>query len=234
MRTCGVDIGRNNLALSFFDLETNTVLRVYLIDMTIEADKKLELRNMDYGPVVHRWMKKYAHEFEKCNIIGIENQLAIATELMKIIQAHVYSTLAIMYPNAKTILADPRSVRKWFGTDGGGEYSERKRLGEACQAFHAVDIKAMKSLFRKDVYSVKTKKFTKKTKIDDVVDASCVAMYVAYHPNDESSKPIGKPTDTIAVIMMKDVHLVAPDRKRKSVVDLTTDEPKKRKRVITT
>ena len=226
MRTCGVDIGRNNLALSFFDSETDTVKCMYLIDMTIQADRKLELRNMDYGPIIHWWMKKYALEFEKCDYIGIENQPAIATQLMQIIQAHVYSTLALLYPHAQIRLIDPRSVRKWFGTDGGGEYSERKRRGETCASFHTKDIKAMKALFRKDAYSIKTKTFTKKTKIDDVVDASCIAMYLAYHPNEKASKPISKPTETAAVIMMKDVHLVAPEHH----VDLT----KKRKRIITT
>jgi hypothetical protein len=179
------DVGETNLAFSFISKADRIVRKMYRIDMSIFGTDKIELGPSNYGRIVLYWIRTFKEDFNRCSRFGIELQPQfVGRSKMHIIQAHLESAIRCEYPNIDVILLDPKRIRKWLGTSG-GDYKTRKNKSVCSGAFSHRDIERMKVAFPKNQYSTKTKKWSVKHKIDDVVEASLMALYLCEFPNAE-------------------------------------------------
>lgn len=210
----GIDVGESNLAISFVHKARKMVVALLLINMTIHGTDKLKLGPSNYGRVIRFWMRKYKDWFDLTQKTGIEQQpLGVGRTNMHIIQSHLESAIQCMYPHNDVVLVDPKGVRKWLGTSGGA-YKVRKNKSIHAGVVSSADQARMLKLFRKETYSAKTKKWTTKSKIDDVIEASEIALFVCEHEG-LRSKPIEVVYEGVtdpAVYVMRDVQLHVPAR----------------------
>lgn len=225
------DVGVANLALSFLDPSTRIVRKLLLINMTMRGTEKLELGPANFGRVVHFWVKKLAEYFARCRTFAIELQpQRVGRAEMHIVQAHIESCVRCLYPHVDVLLTDPKKVRRFFDISGGA-YKERKNKSVASGVVAEEDLKRMRRLFKKSTYSKKTRSWSTKTKIDDVVEASLIALYVAEAaPEPIPIKVALSGLDEPAMFLMENVPLRAPPRPPEPEAWEGEEEPKKKRK----
>lgn len=209
----GNDIGTRCWALSFANESELVVEKLMLIDLCIDVDVQIDVLPTNAGRVIYKWIKSLAPHFNRCNAGGIEIQPpVVGVPIMKTVQIAVECCIRCLYPHIDVYLTDPKKVRKWLDTSG-GKYKDRKNKSVMAPVISAHDRKRMLKLFRKDTYSKKTKKWTTKPKIDDVIEASQIALYVITHKAElarEAAVIKGVPTTAPAMYLMERVQLYLP------------------------
>jgi len=225
----GIDVGETNLAISFVEAESKNVATVLRINMTVRGTDKLKLAPDNYGRVVYFWVKKYADLFMQTRKVNIELQPQhVGRTKMHIIQAHLESVIRCLFPHIELVLVNPKSVRKWLGTSG-GDYKTRKSKSIHAGVFTTSDILRMKRLFVKEQYSKRTKKWTVRPKIDDVVEASELALFGCV-PDAPAPSPIEVVFENVtepAVYVMRNVQMRVPEHAKRTRSEST--EPKKKR-----
>lgn len=206
------DVGETCMAWTFLNSDTLVAEKMLLINMTIRGCEKLDLSPKSYGRIVKFWVDKYAEFFKRCRVFAIELQpQGVGRTKMHIIQAHLESCIACTYPHIRVVLTDPKLVRKHFNISG-GTYAARKRKSVQLDAISDKDRKRMKLFFQKSVYSPKTKRFSTKSKIDDVVESALIALYaLEQNPQQEPIKVALTQIDEPAVFLMERVQLRSTD-----------------------
>jgi hypothetical protein len=234
------DIGKSNLAFAFASLDGETVRKQYLINLAVYGTDKLELGPIDYGRIIHYWVNYFKDEFMRTKDFGIEQQPQfVGRSEMHIIQAHLESAIRCTYPHINVVLLDPKKMRKWLGTSG-GDYKTRKNKSVCSGVFSEHDVARMKKAFRKNQYSTKTKKWTVKSKIDDVIEASIMALYLCRHPDtlNPPIKVVFENTEEPSVHMMENIPVVggpacmeeeATPKKKRKKASSSSSEPKRHK-----
>ena len=207
----GIDVGKRNLPFSFLDPETRDVKYALKIDLKVWNGREHEIGYEHIGRVISEWLNRLSEWFELTREVGIEEQpLGVGLPIMHVIQAHLESGIRQRFPHLKVRLVNPKRVRAFFGT-GGGDYKTRKRKSVEVGTFSESDMKRVKRTFKK---------------VDDVVEASQIALYVATHPEDEDTVVKWSPTTSPSGIVMQGAILNLPSQ------TTTTTCPKKRKKRI--
>lgn len=209
----GCDVGKVNLAIAFMEKSTRIVRKLYLINLCVFQGQTYELGLSSYGRMVAMWVGRLSQCFARCSDFGIEQQPGNGQLFCHIIQAHLESAIRCSYPHLNVLLISPRTTRIWAGTSGEGIHPDNKKASIDSGIVGEEDLDRMRALFRKPEYNKRKHTWTTAAKIDDVVEASILALYLAEHLQEDSNTTLKAIKNAIrqpGAFEMSDVQLYSP------------------------